>query len=84
MFSYTTFDYNSKYPYKELIARDKTSLDIFWLKDKSLTDLDNLPEPDILAQEIIENIEAGLNSFREIVGSLGEVKSVGKNLDTGK
>lgn len=59
-----------KFKYKELIARDKTSLDIFWLKDTSLTDLDNLPEPDILAQEIIENIEAGLNSFREIVNSL--------------
>lgn len=59
-----------KYAYEEIIARDKTSLDIFWLKDKSLTDLDNLPEPDILAQEIIENLEAGLNSFREIVGSL--------------
>ena len=32
-----------KYTYEELISRDKTSLDIFWLKDKSLTDLDNLP-----------------------------------------
>lgn len=45
-----------KYSYEELIARDKTSLDIFWLKDKSLTDLDNLPEPDDLAEESIENI----------------------------
>jgi len=59
-----------KFSYKELIARDKTSLDVFWLKDKSLTDLDNLPEPDILAAEIIENLEAGLNSFREILGAL--------------
>ena len=33
------------FPYNDIIARDKTSLDIFWLKDKSLTDLDNLPEP---------------------------------------
>jgi len=45
-------------------ARDKTSLDIFWLKDKILTDLDNLPDPDELAEEIIENLEAGLASFR--------------------
>jgi len=59
-----------KFTYKELIARDKTSLDIFWLKDKSLTDLDNLPEPDELAEEIIENLEAGLASFREIAGAL--------------
>ncbi|SMG22654.1 type I restriction enzyme M protein [Marivirga sericea] len=55
-----------KYSYDEIIARDKTNLDIFWLKDKSLADLDNLPDPDVLASEIIENIEAGLESFRVI------------------
>lgn len=55
-----------KFTYEQIIARDKTSLDIFWLKDKSLADLDNLPEPDELALDIIENLEAGLNSFREI------------------
>jgi type I restriction enzyme M protein len=54
-----------KYSYEQIIARDKTSLDIFWLKDKSLADLDNLPEPDELALEIIDNLEAGLNSFRK-------------------
>jgi type I restriction enzyme M protein len=58
------------YSYEELVSRDKTSLDIFWLKDKSLTDLDNLPEPDELAEEIIENLEAGLSSFRAVVRSL--------------
>ena len=56
-----------KFTYDEIFARDKTNLDIFWLKDKSLTDLDNLPDPDILAFEIIENIEAGLASFKEIM-----------------
>ena len=56
-----------KFIYEEIIARDKTNLDIFWLKDKSLADLDNLPDPDILANEIIENIEAGLGSFKEIM-----------------
>lgn len=59
-----------KYSYEQLITRDKTSLDIFWLKDKSLTDLDNLPEPDELAEEIIENLEAGLNSFRQVLDEL--------------
>lgn len=59
-----------KFIYKEIIARDKTNLDIFWLKDKSLTNLDNLPEPEVLAAEIIDNLETGLNSFREILGSL--------------
>ena len=59
-----------KFTYEEIIARDKTNLDIFWLKDKSLADLDNLPDPDILANEIIENIEAGLESFKEIMDVL--------------
>ena len=54
-----------KFSYEQIVARDKTSLDIFWLKDKSLADLDNLPEPDELAGEIIENLEAGLNSFQD-------------------
>src|SRR6185312_10672063 len=60
-----------KFSYDEIIARDKTSLDITWLKDKSLADLDNLPEPDVLATEIIENLEAGLLSFKEVIASLG-------------
>ncbi|MBK5970387.1 MULTISPECIES: class I SAM-dependent DNA methyltransferase [Thiorhodovibrio] len=58
------------YSRAELIARDKTSLDVFWLKDKSLTDLDNLPEPEDLAAEIIENLEAGLRSFRSVLAGL--------------
>ena len=62
-----------KYTYDELIARDKTSLDLFWLKDKGLTDLDNLPEPDTLAEEIIENLEAGLASFRAVLKGLRKV-----------
>lgn len=56
-----------KFTYKEIIDRDKTSLDITWIKDKSLADLENLPDPDVLAGEIIENLEAGLESFREIM-----------------
>ncbi|WP_429089367.1 N-6 DNA methylase [Aeromonas veronii] len=59
-----------KYNLEQILSRDKTSLDIFWLKDKSLTDLENLPEPDELAEAIIDNIEAGLNSFREILKGL--------------
>ncbi|MDR6221616.1 type I restriction enzyme M protein [Methanococcoides alaskense] len=56
-----------KFTYDEIVERDKTNLDIFWLKDASLADLDNLPDPDILANEIIENIEESLESFREIM-----------------
>jgi len=61
-----------KFGYDEILARDKTSLDITWLKDKSLADLDNLPDPDELAVEIIENLEAGLESFREVLTSLSK------------
>jgi len=50
----------------EIATRDKTNLDIFWIKDESLTDLENLPEPDVLAQEIVEEIEAALAGFRDI------------------
>jgi type I restriction enzyme M protein len=59
-----------KFTYEEIISRDKTSLDITWIKDKSLADLDNLPDPDVLAIEIIENLESGLDSFRKIIQSL--------------
>src|SRR5664280_2736771 len=59
-----------KFSSAELTSRDKTSLDVFWLKDKSLTDLDNLPEPDVLAEEIIDNLEAGLTSFRQVLSAL--------------
>ena len=56
------------YTYDELINRDKLSLDIFWLKDDSLSDSDNLPDPDILAAEIVTDLEAALEQFREIAG----------------
>ena len=59
-----------KFDYQEIVERDKTSLDITWIKDKSLTDLDNLPDPDVLATEIIENLEAGIESFKEIMVAL--------------
>jgi type I restriction enzyme M protein len=59
------------YAYDELIARDKASLDIFWLKDESLADSDNLPPPEVIAQEIVEDLEAALEQFRLIAGDLG-------------
>ncbi|MBL9193793.1 MAG: SAM-dependent DNA methyltransferase [Opitutaceae bacterium] len=64
-----------KFTYAELSARDKTSLDLFWLKDDTLADLDNLPEPADLAEEIIENIEAGLESFRAVAAVLAKSTS---------
>lgn len=58
------------FTYEELMARDKASLDIFWLKDESLEDTENLPAPQILAQEITENLESALEQFRGIYEEL--------------
>jgi type I restriction enzyme M protein len=59
-----------KFTFEEIAGRDKTSLDIFWIRDQSLADLDNLPDPDVLAEEIIENLEAGVDSFKQIMESI--------------
>ena len=59
------------YDYEELANRDKASLDIFWLRDESLSDSDNLPAPEVIAAEIVEDLEAALEQFREILGDLG-------------
>jgi type I restriction enzyme M protein len=54
------------FTYDELIQRDKTNLDIFWLRDESLEDSENLPDPEVLAIEIVENLESALEQFRSI------------------
>lgn len=59
-----------RFTLEEILNRDKTSLDITWIKDKSLADLDNLPDPDTIAEDIVENLEAGLESFKEIIQTL--------------
>ena len=56
--------------FETLVARDKASLDIFWLKDDSLDDIDSLPPPDVLAQEIVDHLEAALLMFKEVVAGL--------------
>lgn len=66
------------YDYDELIARDKASLDIFWLKDESLEASDNLPDPDVIAQEIVDDLEAALEQFRLIANDLGGESSKSK------
>jgi len=58
------------FSYDTLIARDKASLDLFWLKDDSLDNLDDLPAPAVLQQEIIEHLEAALAAFRDVAAGL--------------
>ena len=52
------------------MARDKVNLDIFWLRDESLEDTADLPDPDVLAAEIVEDLQAALEQFREIAEDL--------------
>jgi type I restriction enzyme M protein len=59
-----------RFPYEELIKRDKLNMDLFWLKDDSLEDVDSLPDPDIIAAEIVENLEAALDQFRSVAAEL--------------
>jgi type I restriction enzyme M protein len=58
------------YTYDELMARDKVNLDIFWLRDESLEETANLPAPDVLAEEIVADLESALAQFRAIVEDL--------------
>jgi len=62
-----------RYSYEELIQRDKASLDIFWLRDESLEDATNLPEPDEIAAEIIEDLRAALEQLEAIQTDLAVV-----------
>jgi len=59
-----------RFTYEEVTARDKANLDVFWLKDESLEDTENLPPPAILAAEIVESLEAALEEFRAVEESL--------------
>ena len=61
-----------RFDVKDILERDKTSLDLFWIKDKSLADLDSLPAPDELAADIIENLQSALESFQELQAQLGK------------
>jgi type I restriction enzyme M protein len=61
-----------KYEYEELIERDKVNLDIFWLEDDSIQNVEDLPEPEVLADDITENLQAALDQFRQIQDDLAD------------
>jgi type I restriction enzyme M protein len=58
------------FSYEELMARDKANLDITWLRDETLEDLDNLPAPEIIAREIVEDLTAALVEFEAVAAAL--------------
>jgi hypothetical protein len=64
-------DYNDK-PTRSPIFDWITTSIIFWLRDESLEESDNLPDPDVLDQEIVEDLEAALEQFHEIAKDLDE------------
>ena len=58
------------FSYEELVKRDKANLDIFWLKDEALEESANLPEPEIIAADIVADLEAALEQFAAIAEDL--------------
>jgi type I restriction enzyme M protein len=63
-----------RFAVQELLARDKLNLDIFWLKDDSLDDVDSLPAPDVIAAEIVENLQAALEAFQTVADELAAAR----------
>ena len=60
-----------RFTYDELTQRDKANLDISWPRDESLEDSENLPPPDVIAEEIMEDLRAALEQLEEIAADLG-------------
>ena len=58
------------FTYDELIKRDKLNLDLFWLKDESLEDIENLPAPDVISNEVVDNLQAALEQFQNVAEEL--------------
>jgi type I restriction enzyme M protein len=67
-----------EFTYEELLARDKVSLDIFWLKDESLEDSANLPDPDILAGEIADDLRSALEQIESVLGDLQQRAAIAR------
>ena len=59
-----------RFAYDDLARRDKTNLDIFWLRDESIEDTANLPPPDVIAEEIVEDLRAALEQLEAIASEL--------------
>ena len=55
--------------WSERPAADKVNLDICWLRRESLEDLDNLPAPEVVAREIVEDLTAALTEFEAVAAA---------------
>lgn len=56
---------------EDLSARDKSSLDITWMRDESLEDGSNLPPPDVI-EKLVEDLQSALEQFRLVLADLEE------------
>ena len=68
-----------RYTYDELLARDKVSLDLFWLRDEGLEDIDSLPAPAVLAAEIAEDLQSALTEIQALAESLATAEDATRN-----
>jgi type I restriction enzyme M protein len=64
------------YDYDEIVARDKVSLDLFWLRDESLEDSASLPEPHVLAQEIADDLRSALEQIEDVLADLQQTPAL--------
>jgi hypothetical protein len=51
---------------EERAWRDRLNMDILWLRNTSMEDAESLPEPDVLAQEIPDDLELAIEQFAAI------------------
>jgi type I restriction enzyme M protein len=58
------------FDYDDLLKRDKVNLDLFWLKDESLEGSDDLPPPDVLTQEVADDLQSAMELFSAIAEKL--------------
>jgi type I restriction enzyme M protein len=59
-----------RYSYEESMRREGTSLDLSWIRDKSLEDSADLEDPDVFAEDIAGELEAALEQFAAIAVDL--------------
>ena len=59
-----------RYSYEEIMRREGANLDLSWIRDKSLDDSTDLEDPDIIAEEIADDLQAALEQFATIAADL--------------
>ena len=61
-----------RYTHEEILRREGANLDLSWIRDKSLEDSADLEDPDTIAEEIADDLQAALEQFVTIAADLRE------------